>query len=96
MPNTKKSKKRIPEPSTQEPNVRTGTVAELIYVVCDKCNEPIPTGIAADVSRMNGRRFGNNRTHCTSCVHMIVWSKAKRWPQSFVQAKRKTRNEARD
>jgi hypothetical protein len=85
-------KKKKANPGLKGRNSKTGTAAELIYVVCDKCHEPIPSGIAADPSTMNGRKFGNNRTHCTSCGHMILWSKAELWPKSLALAKRRSKS----
>lgn len=58
-----------------------------VYVVCDKCGKPMPSGIAADDATLadTSNTFRNNQTQRPSCGHMVLWSKAELWPESVVK-----------
>ena len=58
---------------------------EPIYLVCDSCKKPTPSGIGADPATLAANMFRNNTTNCTHCGHIILWSKAELWPLSVVR-----------
>jgi hypothetical protein len=62
---------------------------EPVYVVCDRYGKPTPTGMAMDLGTLtnNTNTFSNNRTQCSHCENLILWSKAELWPQSVVDEK---------
>lgn len=63
---------------------------EPIYVVCDKCGKPTPSGIAADIKTIQDPTnvFSDNVTTCQFCGHPNLWSKAELWPESLAKQKR--------
>ena len=52
---------------------------ERIYVICDQCGRPTPTGLVLDSETVPdpGRAFAENRTNCRLCGHWIVWGHTK-------------------
>jgi len=60
---------------------------EPVYLVCDKCEKPTPSGIAGDPATMadKSNAFSNNRSRCTHCGNIILWSKAELWPESVIR-----------
>lgn len=59
---------------------------ERVFVACDQCGRPVPTGLFIDPSTLaeTQDRFGENRTKCPTCDHWIVWSRTRIWPESVV------------
>jgi hypothetical protein len=57
---------------------------EPVYVVCDKCGKPTGSNLPIDPMAIAYMRnyFGNNKTWCSHCGHVILWSKAELWPLS--------------
>ena len=64
-----------------------GMATESVYVVCDHCGKPCPSGMAADTATLadTSNRFRNNQTQCAHCGTMILWSKAELWPKSVAR-----------
>lgn len=63
---------------------------EKLWVVCDRCGKPTPSGVSADPTEAQKPNwiFRNNMTQCPnpSCKgHMILWSKAEIWPESQIK-----------
>ena len=60
---------------------------ETVYVVCDKCNKPTPSGLAADPATLAdpSNTMRNNQTQCKHCGNMVLWSKAELWPESVAR-----------
>jgi len=61
--------------------------AELIYVVCDQCGRPFPSGVAATMEALESGTFRNNKSQCSHCGNMVLWSKAEVWPESVLREK---------
>lgn len=59
---------------------------ERIYVVCQKCGRPVPTGLVIEPLTFEQARetFAGNRTRCESCGTWTVWRHTKVWPESVV------------
>jgi len=59
---------------------------ERIYVLCEKCGRPVPSGLIIDPAtfRETFETFAGNRTRCPSCGNWTIWRGAKLWPESVV------------
>lgn len=60
---------------------------ERIYVLCDRCGKPVPSGLIIDTDTLPqaSQTFAENRTICPLCGNWIVWGNTKVWPASVVQ-----------
>ena len=61
--------------------------SELVYLICNVCGKPTPSGIAADPETLanTSNTFRDNVTECSICGNPILWSKAELWPESVVK-----------
>jgi hypothetical protein len=58
--------------------------AERVYVYCDTCKRPVPTGLSIDPEALKTATIRNNVTVCAVCGSKNLWSKAELWPESLV------------
>ena len=70
------------------------TLVEPIYVVCQRCAQPVPTGMEADIVGLTnpGHALLQTRTTCSECGQQIVWARSAIWPESVLQAVRQRRS----
>ena len=70
------------------------TLVEPIYVVCQRCAQPVATGMEADIVSLTspGHALLRTRTTGSECGQQIVWARSAIWPESVRQAVRQRRS----
>jgi RNase P subunit RPR2 len=66
-------------------------LVEPIYVVCQRCAQPVATGVEADIASLAspGHALLQTRTTCSECGQQIVWARSAIWPESVLKAMRR-------
>jgi hypothetical protein len=61
-----------PSPAPPAPTAR-------IMIHCPATNDPIPTGLEAEIEGWEGRSLSYNRVFCPACKETHYWNKGQAW-----------------